>query len=185
MLHLTGPHLWLLSPPLCFISILWSLFCSSGLQCVCVCVCDTHFPSQCRVVVVILCFSFLVSLWVALFLPFQPLSRRCLLTSSQIKTQRRPWARGPEYTCVCMCVCVCVGTNASHLNAPLCILCVELHVFVSVFYACVTVCVCVSPAAVYSCMAAAAAAAGFRLLLPLKAAAHCYSELNTQINKQS
>lgn len=66
------------------------------------------------------------------------------------------------------------------MNTPLRVLCAELHVFVSVF---TRVCrrVCVLPAAVYSCMAAA----GFLLLLPLKAAAHCYSGQSTQINKQS
>ena len=137
MLHLTGPHLWLLSPP----TSLYHIYPLVSFLFIRAAACVTHI-SRHSVVLWWLSFGFSVlsSLCVALFLPFQSLSRRCLLTSSQITTQRRPWVRGPEYVCVCVCVCETCGYKCKSCVRSCMCLWVYLHTCV-----CVCVCVCVCP----------------------------------------
>lgn len=132
MLHLTGPHLWLLSVP----HLSSGLF-SVHLGCS---VCDTHFPSQCRVVVVILCF----------FRPLLSLCRSLLAFSVSVtasfvnviadyntEATMSAWAR------VCMCVCVCdMRVQMQVTWTHPCVSCVRSCMCLWVYLrACVAVCV--------------------------------------------
>lgn len=133
MLHLTGPHLWLLSVP-----HLSSALFSVHLGCS---VCDTHFPSQCRVVVVILCF----------FRPLLSLCRSLLAFSVSVtalfvnviadyntEATMSAWAR--VYMCVCVCV-TCGYKCKSHERTPACLVCGAACVCECI-YARVSPCVC-------------------------------------------